>query len=459
MTPVDGAYASLPAWTSARAWLALVERVLSSAKATKLRGKKVSVGTVLLVARADMAAADVRTGRGVSTSHETVARRLGMCKRTVGEARRLLEKLGLAVTVVMGRHLSPAERSQARRIHGGYQEAAASVRALTMPRPTEPVDTFHLPRSGSVLKESHLEKWLPTRADARETTATRPKLRKKSPRRGAPPRSPRPIEVQRFTWAIARNYGLDSGAPATSTGALYGGRHIGQLSNILERYEITPARYTLATLRAEIDEAMAASRIVPLENGQKRDRLAHFAWMLSKLKAFTRGETRLQRQLREHTERTQKRRDDATLARQAAEADERAQEDAETARAAFLAQFHHHRAHQRPSSATERAQAAKTLVHTLIGTTRHLYETPTGTQLIVGRISLLEKTLLEHAWLPQHDVDGHRARWTHTEQPIEISITIIDESDDSPRATIEHPSPLELPAAVRDQLASINLNE
>lgn len=245
----------------------------------------------------------------------------------------------------------------------------------------------------------------------------------------------------------------------TSAGALHGGRHIGQLSNILERYEITPERYTLATLRTEIDEAMAASRILPLENGQKRDRLAHFAWMLSKLKAFTGGETRLQRQLREHAERTQKRRDDATLGRQAAEAHERAQEGAETARAAFLSQFHHHRAHHRPTSAAERAQAAKNLVHALIGTTQPLYATPEGTQRVVGEVALLEKTLLEHAWLPQHDITASRAHWAHRELLLEISITLVDASGDHPFARVEHPSLRELPPTLQDQITSITMTK
>lgn len=245
----------------------------------------------------------------------------------------------------------------------------------------------------------------------------------------------------------------------TSAGALHGGRHIGQLSNILERYEITPDRYTLGTLRAEIDEAMAASRIIPLENGQKRDRLAHFAWMLSKLKAFTRGETRLQRQLREHAERTEKRRDDATMARQAADAHERVQEDAAAAREAFLSQFHHHRAHHRPTSAAERAQAAKTLVHALIGTTQPLYAAPARTQRLVGEVALLEKTLLEHAWLPQHDITTSHAHWTHSELPLEISITLIDASGDHPHAHVEHPSLRELPDTVQDQITSITLTK
>lgn len=434
--------------------MALVERVLSSERATKLRGKKISIGSAIIVARADMASADVRTGRGVSTSHETVAKRLGMSKRTVGEARRLLEKLGLAVTVVMGRHLSPAERSQAKRIHGRYQEAAASVRALVMPRPTEPVDTCHLPRRGSVLKTSPVQKWSPTRAGARETAAARPKLRRKSSHRVVPPTSPRPIEVQKFAWAIARNYGLDAGGPPTASGALHGGRHIGRLCNILERYDVTPDRYTLATLRTEIDETMAAARILPLENGQKRDRIAHFAWMLAKLHAFTRGETRLQRQLREHAERLSERRESLAAARRAEDERQRVLQDAESTREAVLAQFHRAGPRHRPTNAAQRAAASKTLVTTLISRSQPLYATSARTQQLVGEISSLEKTLAGHGWHPAHDVDGGVARWRDADAQ-ELTITLIEVGSEDPLVEFTLPQSAALPADLFDAVREL----
>lgn len=401
-----------------------------------------------------MEAADVRTGRNVRTSHETVAGRVGMSKRHVGEARRLLEKLGLAVTVEMGRHLSPAERSQAKRLHGRYQEAAPSVRALIMPRQTEPVDTFHLPRRGSVLRESHLQKWSPTRAGARETAAARPKLRRRSSRRGASPTSPRPIEIQRFAWIIARNYGLDAGSALTAPGALHGGRHIGQLCNILQRYEITPERYTLATLRAEIDEAMAAARILPLENGQKRDRLAHFAWTLAKLREFTKGETRLQRQLRENAERRMQRRKVLQEARDAEQELQRTQREAEDAREAFLSEIRRRGRRSQPVNATERAAAAKTLVSTLIGRSTALYSMPARTQQLVGAITSLERTLSAHEWVPDHDIDSGTARWTHPLHVDELTISLVDAST-AARARIVLPQ-IELPPAALDAINQIS---
>lgn len=382
---------------------------------------KISADTVLRVAQMDAQCADRLTGRGVTTSHASVAHQLGMSDRTVGAARRLLEKLGLAVTVVMGRHLSPAERRQAKRSHGGYQEAAASVRAMTIPESARPVESFHLPRSGSVLEEPHDQRWSPTRAGAHGTAAPRPKLRRKSQSRPQSPRSPRPIALQEFAWRIARNYGLHSPGPATTPGALFGGRHIGHLCNILERYHVTPDRYTLETLRAELDEALSAARIRPLENADKHDRLAHFAWMLGKLQAATKGQTRREKQLQDHANRVRARAAAAEQARARAEEEAAVLEEAETARAAFFAE--HHRSAPRRSSTSQAARAAatKALVTALVGSIP-LHQHTRALQQLVGDITLLERALVDADWTPAHDQVERRACWEHDGQSITIEL-------------------------------------
>lgn len=443
----DGAYSRVVSWQSATSWLALVRRMLGSARGEQLRGKvKISADTVLRVAQMDAQSADRRTGRGVSTSHASVARQLGMSDRTVGTARRLLERLGLAVTVVMGRHLSPAERRLAKRTHGGYQEAAASVRAMTVPAAARAVESFHLPRSGSVPEESHDQRWSPTRARARETAAPRPKLRRKSRSRPEPPRSPRPIALQAFAWRVARNYGLHSPGPATSAGALDGGRHIGQLCNILERYGVTPDRYTLETLRAELDEALTAARIRPLENHDKRDRIAHFAWMLAKLQAFTPGETRRERQLREQEERIRARAIAADQARQRAAQQAAALEESEAARAAFFADHHRSPTRARSMSPTARASAARDLVTSLIGTAP-LHQQSRELQQLVGDITTLGRSLVDHGWNAAHQAAAQRARWQRDDDVITIEIHGL-------RCVITSPA-VELPPAIAEQLQSI----
>lgn len=80
---------------------------LESPAGIELCAGKMKVDTLLVVARDDARTADARSGRGVSTSHETVAKRVGMSSRHVRTARRIIEKLGMAVTIVLGRHLSP----------------------------------------------------------------------------------------------------------------------------------------------------------------------------------------------------------------------------------------------------------------------------------------------------------------------------------------------------------------
>lgn len=368
----------------------------------------------------DAQCADRLTGRGVTTSHASVARQLGMSDRTVGTARRLLEKLGLAVTVVMGRHLSPAERRQAKRSHGSYQEAAASVRAMTIPESARIVESFHLPRSGSVLEEPHDQRWSPTRARARETAAPRPKLRRKSRSHPDSPRPPRPIALQELAWRIARNYGLHSSGAPTTPGALYGGRHIGQLCNILERFQVTPDRYTLETLRAELDEALVAARIRPLDNGDKRDRLAHFAWMLGKLHTFTKGETRRERQLREQEDRVKARMLAAQQAQVKAAQEAAALKDAATARAAFFAD-HRSRLRPRGTSPASRTAAVKILVTTLIGSGA-LHQHTKEVQQLVGDITLLDRDLINAGWTPAHERSDRRACWTHGEHTLTIQL-------------------------------------
>lgn len=429
-------------------WLALVRRILASGRGEQLRAKvKISVDTVLRVAQMDAQCADRLTGRGVTTSHASVARQLGMSDRTVGTARRLLEKLGLAVTVVMGRHLSPAERREAKRAHGGYQEAAASVRAMTIPESTRTVESFHLPRSGSVLEESHDQRWSPTRARARETAAPRPKLRRKSQSRPQSPRSPRPVALQQFAWMIARNYGLHSPSPATAPGALHGGRHIGQLCNILERHHITPDRYTLETLRAELDEAMVAARIRPLENADKRDRLAHFSWMLGKLQAFTRGETRRERQLREQDNRVKARALAAEQARIRAAEDAAALQEAEAARAAFFTNQHRSPVRPKNASPSARTAAMKMLVTALIGASP-LHQQSRSVQQLVGDITNLERLLIEAGWNPSHDQQERRARWIYNGHTLAVEVH-------ADQALVTLP-PLELPTAITAHLQLVS---
>ena len=147
----------IPVWNGARRWLIAVSIQLQS-----IHGKAViahhksSRPLVMRVARHDAKTADGRSGRGVRTSHETVARQLGVSRDAVRHARYVLEAIGMSVTVVQGRYLTTAERVAAHKHHGGRQRRIASTRHLTMPRGMAQALARHLPRSGSV-KPSPLE--------------------------------------------------------------------------------------------------------------------------------------------------------------------------------------------------------------------------------------------------------------------------------------------------------------
>jgi hypothetical protein len=406
---------------------------LATPRAVELCRGKIKADTVLMVAREDASTADSASGRGVTTSRETVAKRLGMSGRHVGTARGILEELGASVTIVRGRHLSPQERSIARKAHGGYQEAAGSVRALTMPALTdaartgdpggaepvselEPVDTFHLPRRGSVNRTPPVEKYSPTRAEAREKAAARPKLKRKSHPRAQ--RAPRDLETQRFVWAIAQRF-LPSdvssprpGAPLRP-GVLRGGRHIGNLARILERNRITPRRYTPQSLADALQRLIEAGKLRSPRHEELRDPLAHFAWTLRRLNELTEGETTLERIHREDLERAEKRRESLTQAQPTPE-------DQEAAQAAAQAFFASTRRLRRPVARERRTDVVE-LVTAVLGRGTRLYDTPAATQQLVGALTTLHKTLTTEGW--QLATSAETLTWTRDEHTVDVNLS------------------------------------
>lgn len=280
----EGAYALIPAWTSGPTWFDAVLDALNTPEGAKKRRKaKVAPDTLLRVARADWEAADALTGRGVSTAHETVAAALGMSPKTVQRGRRLLELLGLAVTVVEGRYLTVCERKAARAAHGGRQLRAASLRALTMPRPVENV---HLPRRGEVLKESLVSENSPTRAGARTTAAARPpalKMKKIRPSANVTTQ-PRPLELQRFAARLVDGDERDT-SPRRLPWVLRSPdrgrmRHIGALCNVLSSAGIDPRCWRPREVIEAIDRWHQSSGRRTLA-ADAIDPLRYLAWQLA----------------------------------------------------------------------------------------------------------------------------------------------------------------------------------
>lgn len=405
---------------------------LASPRGVELCRGKIKADTVIMVARDDASTADSSTGRGVTTSRETVAKRLGMSGRHVGTARSVLESLGASVTIVRGRHLSPQERSLARKAHGGYQEAAGSVRALTMPplataahtgapggsEPVisdDPVDTFHLPRRGSVNKTPPVKKYLPIRAEAREKAATRPKLMKKS-HHGAQ-RPPRDLETQRFVWAIAQRFLLtDGSAPRPGgrlrPGVLRGARHIGHLARILERNRVTPGRYTPQSLADALQRLISAGKLPAPRYDTINDPLAYFAWTLRRLNELTEGETTIERIHRESAERQAQ----ARIAKD----HQPTMEDQVAAQEAAAAFFASAKKLRRPKLRERRDEIAD-LVGSIIGPDERLYDAPPAVQQMVGELTLLHKALLHAGWQLSKSVN--RMTWTHDDQSVVVRLS------------------------------------
>ncbi|MEU2043809.1 hypothetical protein [Nocardia niwae] len=145
----DGASANVPV-VSVRDWLPHVAPALDSEAGRAAVAKhQTSTETVLEHVRALAKFADLHTGRGITASTATMARRAGCSPGTMRKIRYVLRDLGLAKDMKTGRSLSSVEIAAARAHHGGFQTRAASVWHLTLPRPTAAVERPLTPRRKS----------------------------------------------------------------------------------------------------------------------------------------------------------------------------------------------------------------------------------------------------------------------------------------------------------------------
>lgn len=337
--PAPGAYAPLPCWTSASAWFDAVLDALATPQGEAVRAAvKVAPHTLLRVAQEDMRSADVGTGRGVTTAHQTVAERLGMCKRTVQRAREILLLLGLSAVVIEGRYLHGSERVAAQLAHGGRQLRMASTRALVMPRDAalraacespapglrrsskvggilRSVENVHLPRRRPVALTGPVKKIPPTRGEPRSEAASRQPGRRSNTRRSSigRPAVPRPIELQRFAAALAQRI------PWLARGV-----HVGHVVGMLERTGIDVSEWSVEGLLFAVNAWLTKDgRRVP-EAFTSRNALGFYGWVIRRV-------------ISEHSEFDRARRDAA--AQRAADQERRAVERAaEAARVASIDQ-------------------------------------------------------------------------------------------------------------------------
>ncbi len=236
--PLAADLGTIPVWGGRRRWLAAVRITLDSRAGRRAAAHHhVAADTAMAVARADAQVADHRTGRSVTTSHQTVARRIGSCSKTVQRARELLAALGLAVVVTPGRYLTRAERRTAWEATGRRIIRVASTRVLTLAQHL--VEHVHLPRrgSGTLLRSRQLV--VTKRARARA---------------GAPKdNEPRPLWLQLLAAALVSRLGHLARAGTT---------HIGHLCNALDQAGVTPE---WAGLSPNVDQLSPSERTTAAE--------------------------------------------------------------------------------------------------------------------------------------------------------------------------------------------------
>lgn len=287
-----GAWARIPTWRTRTDWtVALTAALDSETGAEVLRAERITADTVLNVAATEADAAEPVTGRSVTTSHQTAARRAGPSLATVRRARAVLLALGFEVVVLPGRYLTAAERQAATAHHGGQQLRFASVRALSLPRAWA-----HITRRAAATKKRHHHCPPPGYRRVAATTAPATATVQPAPpvavdhehlvRRTYVPLSPPNALLtnaraarghdQPKTSTPARPLGLQRAAAQLLTRLpwlLSPGQHIGQLCNALEFAGVT-AEWTAADLLAALDAEHRGAYRSTLPAGMQRNPLA-----------------------------------------------------------------------------------------------------------------------------------------------------------------------------------------
>lgn len=254
----DGTYAHTPTWTSRTHWQHQVRTLLNSPTGRRLcTTHTISTEAVFAVAVIHASHAESTTGRSVTASRNTIARRAGVSTSTLKRARRVLTALGVAVELVRGRYLNRFEAMAAESHHGHRQFRAASTWALTTPRSITTTVTapYKKPRrpSRATLRTAarrsrtttrnhpqsgHRDPLSPSggfalKALAFKISPTRAQTRAGTTTRQTTPTTPRTIHLQRAAAELVAH------APALRPAG-----HIGTICDILQRTSIDTARWT-----------------------------------------------------------------------------------------------------------------------------------------------------------------------------------------------------------------------
>jgi hypothetical protein len=127
-TAPPGAYATIPAWHSAAAWLGAAK--LHPHLATVCRQHHIAVPVFLAVLRILAEHADHDTGRDIAVAHATVGARLDRCEKTIQRACRAAEDLGLLAHVLEGTDMTLQQRIA---VLGHYTRGTPSAQWRSLP--------------------------------------------------------------------------------------------------------------------------------------------------------------------------------------------------------------------------------------------------------------------------------------------------------------------------------------
>lgn len=289
----EGAYSKVTAWASRNAWYEQLETHLCSAEGeTLLKTISISREKVLMVARADAECAEGRTGRDVTTSHDTVANTLEVSKSTVRRSRDLILKLGYAAVVVGGRYLTVEERQEAQSVHGSVQLRAASVRALTVPKNAPRARNEHLPRKGLRSTLTNSSNNSPTRAQARkaasrpETFTKKVRVCKKPRRRFSPAVFSMANELAQRLPFLLKWRTLVTETPGQKPRIRHQGAHLGSICRVIESAGIDVSRLSAHDVIEVIDRITADTGLQVLSTQTVQNPLGYLTVLLRRVAAY-----------------------------------------------------------------------------------------------------------------------------------------------------------------------------
>lgn len=222
--------ANLPCWAKPETFIAACYLAITAPEGRDVRKRLgyVSVENVMRVVSEDAKTADSATGRNVMTSHATVARRLmatgtAVSTSVVKRARQVIERLGLAATVVEGRYLSAAERTE-KQAEGKNQWRIASTRHLLVPRIwADALDRVRTDPTTYLLIKSYFPR----------TSSDKPHQKRPKPTKKPQRQAPAPLPYRRLAAKLAQRLPWLARLP-----------YLGGVARILMASGISPEHWT-----------------------------------------------------------------------------------------------------------------------------------------------------------------------------------------------------------------------